>query len=634
MKMKNILILLTLLPLIYACGGGGGGDKDNDAAVSGDAPTIIALDEDAKVSQAIELLLFTPDMSVTDILWQQTSGQLVTFLAQTSKVISFTPTVAGQYSFDVSFTLENGTSTKLDYTLTVSAEQSYISARLGHAVLEGNKVSLRAAINDDVSATALVWQQISGPNVSFTESDTNGQYAVFFDAPAVEKDTLLTFSVSADGHSDIVGIIIENAVTINSGQSDIAYKERLARVFPFINNSPYADVLVGCVYSNEINFNDTCQFNELPLIAQDTTTPSIDDIMDRVVVSHHWMGENFRAFLENNDPHDDFKNLLRATTAIVISYDVRPSYYWVVTGAIHLDANYFWLSPDERDTINQARDFRADFGNDLAFVMPWRYVKDNDYTTTYIAQNDRVSRQPEDILFGLTSLMYHELAHANDFFPPSSWSSLQSTDEILVAAQKISNTIGYQSDRLKNTLPLLGDEMLALAQVRFHGVSANETQKAYQPSDVTAFFSSENAPQFYNYSSIREDYAMLFDGFMMKARYDISRDVAVTNSPKNATETYLVNWGQRGRIGEESIKPRVLYALKNILPEFTNAESIVNALPVPIMMNSGETWAENLAISPMSAIQSKRINIEKNSKERKERRFIQHYFYEKPIPLK
>ncbi|NQZ24394.1 MAG: hypothetical protein HRT53_20395 [Colwellia sp.] len=629
--MKNILILLTLLPLIYACGSG---DKDNDAAVSGDAPTIIALDEDAKVSQAVELLLLTPDMGVSDILWQQTSGELVTFLAQTSKVIAFTPTVAGQYSFNVSFTLEDGTSKTLDYTLTVSPEQSYISARLGHAVLEGSKVSLRATINDELSATSLVWQQISGPDVSFTDSNTDGQYAVFFDAPAVEKDTLLTFSVSANGHSDIVGIIVENAETINSGQSDIAYKERLARVFPFINNSPYADVLVGCVYSNEINFNDTCQFNELPLIAQDTTTPSIDDIMDRVVVSHHWMGENFREFLENNDPHDDFKNLLRATTAIVISYDVRPSYYWVVTGAIHLDANYFWLTTDERDTINQAPDYRASFGSDLEFEMPWRYVKNNNYTTTYIAQNARESRQPEDILFGLTSLMYHELAHANDFFPPSSWSSLQSTDEILVAAQKISNTIGYQSDRLTNTLPLLGDEMFGLAQVRFHGVSANETQKSYQPSDIAAFFSSETAPQFYNYSSIREDYAMLFDGFMMKARYDISRDVAVTNSPKNATETYVVNWGQRGRIGEESIKPRVLYAVKNILPEFTNAESTVNALPEPIMMNSGGTWADNLAISPMSAIQSKRYIMEKNSKERKDRRFIQHHFYEKPVPLK
>jgi len=624
-KMNNMLMVLILLPALCACNG-----NDN----STDTSTILALDEDVKTLQAVELLLLSPNNLITDILWQQTSGEPVTFLAQTSKVIAFTPTVAGQYSFNVSFTLENGTIKTLDYTLDVSAEQSQISARLGHAVLEGNKVSLRASISNELSQNSLVWEQLTGPSVNFTDNTTDGSYAVFFEAPEVEKDTILEFSVSAGSHSDIVRILVENTVAINSGSTDIAYKDRLAHVFAFNRNSPYADVLVDCVYSNEIRFNDTCQFNELPLIAQDTTTPSIDDIMDRVVVSHHWMGVNFRAFLERNDQNNDFKNLLRATTAIVISYDVRPSYYWVVTGAIHLDANYFWLTPNERDTINQAPDFRADFGNDLAFAIPWRYVKNNNYTTTYVSDNERVSREPEDILYGLTSLMYHELAHANDFFPVSSWSNLQKNDEILVAAQNIAESVGYKSDHLKNTLPLLGDEMFDLAQVRFHGDSANSTQKSYQPSDITNFFSSETAPQFYNYSSIREDYAMLFDGFMMKVRYDISRDVAVTNLPKNANEVYLVNWGQRGRIGEENIKPRVLYALKNILPEFANAESIVNALPKPIMMNSGDSWAENLSISPMSSAQSTRFNREKSSSNQKERRFVQEYFFEKPIPLK
>jgi len=626
--MRSILILLILLPCLYACSDNNGGNGSNEV------PTIIAVNKNTKTLQAVELLLLTANNNITDILWQQTSGEPVTFLAQTSKVIAFTPIVSGQYSFNASFTLENGTAKNIDYVLNVSDETSYISARLGHAVLEGNKVSIRASIGSELSASSLIWQQLSGPEVSFTNSNTDGHYAVFFDAPEVEKDTLLEFSVSAGSHNDIVGILVENSTTISSGSSNTAYKERLARVFPFISDSPYADVLVGCVYSNEISFNDTCQFNELPLIAQDTTTPSIDDIMNRVVVSHHWMGENFRAFLENNDPNNDFKNLLRATTAIVISYDVRPSYYWVVTGAIHLDANYFWLTPNERDTINQAKDYRADFGSDLGFAMPWRYVKDNDYTTTYISENTRVSRQPEDILFGLTALMYHELAHANDFFPASSWSNLHATDEILVAAQNIADTTGFKSDQLKNTLPLLGSEMFDLAQVRFHGVEASATQKSYQPNDITVFFSSETAPQFYNYSSIREDYAMLFDGFMMKARYNISRDVAVSTLPKNTTETYLVDWGQRGRIGEESIKPRVLYALTNILPEFANAESTVNALPEPIMMNSGGTWAENLTISPISAIQAKRLSMENSSGRQKERRFIQHHFYEKSIPLK
>jgi hypothetical protein len=498
-------------------------------------------------------------------------------------------------------------------------------------VLEGSKVSLRASLTSELSSSDLVWKQVSGPEVTFAKTNTNGEYAVFFNAPAVTQDTLLEFSVTAGSHTDSVGLIVENVGSIDTQSSNTAYTERLASVFPFIENSPYANQLVDCVYSNNISFNDTCSFNTLPLIAHDTTSPTVDDIMNRVVVSHHWMGKRFRSFLENFDPNDDFKNLLRATTAIVISSDVRPSYYWVVSGAIHLDPNYFWLTPDERDTINQAPDYRASFGNDLNFSMPWRYVKNNNYTTSYISENVRVTLQAEDVLYGLTSLMYHELAHANDFFPSSIWSNLDKSEEILTAAQRISDTTGFKSDQLKTTLPLLGDEMYALAQVRFHGIDASNTQKAYQPSDISALFEPESAPQFYNYSSIREDYAMLFDGFMMKIRYNISRDVAITNSPQNAGENYIVDWGQRGRIGEEKIKPRVLYSASNILPEIKDVESLVNSLPVPIAMNAGESWGDNLAISPISAEQ---LPLRKASNEILERRFIQHQFYEKNTPLK
>ena len=156
--------------------------------------------------------------------------------------------------------------------------------------------------------------------------------------------------------------------------------------------------------------------------------------MDRVVVSHQWMGDRFKDFLTNNDSNNDIKNLLRATTAIIISYDVRPSFYWAATGAIYLDAENFWLTPQERDTINEAPDYRADFGNDLQFVMPWRYVKDNAYASESYSKSERVNRTAEDALFRLTSLMYHELAHANDFFPSYEWYVHNGSQRVLDAA--------------------------------------------------------------------------------------------------------------------------------------------------------------------------------------------------------
>ena len=57
--------------------------------------------------------------------------------------------------------------------------------------------------------------------------------------------------------------------------------------------------------------------------------------------------------------------------------------------------------------------------------MPWRYVKDNSYASYYYPEDMRVTRQASDGLYRLASLMYHELAHANDFFAQSTWAKLK-----------------------------------------------------------------------------------------------------------------------------------------------------------------------------------------------------------------
>jgi len=633
------MVSLTITSLLLSCGGDSGGSSTGATllpSTSGPA-TILASTDNIKTGQAVELFLYLPGAQLSNIQWLEDSNNAVTFLAGNSKGIAFTPETAGEYSFSTSFSVNNGPLETLKHSFLVNDEISLISARLGHAVIEGNKVSLRASIDEILSPDSLTWQQIAGPNVTFIENN-NDNLALFFNAPQVTQDTLLTFELSASNngeqHQDTVSVLVENADTIDT-DDNIAFTERLANVFPYNNNSPYAETLVNCVYKNTIDFNQTCTFNTLPLIAHDTVTPTVNDIMDRVVVSHEWMGKRFKDFIENYDINGDFKNLLRATTAIVISYDVRPSFYWAVTGAIYLDANYFWITTDERDTINQAPDFRADFGNDLNFVMPWRYVKDNDYPNKYSQIDKREDRLPSDAVFSLISLMYHELAHANDFFPSNQWFNYDKSERILDVVNKQYQTSGFESDKLDNAMPLLSQEMKDLAQVRYQGEIPNNIQRNYTPSDVAQFFSNDQAPQFYNYSSIRENYAMLFDGFMMKARYGIDRDVAVTNQPDS--NGYTVDWGQRGRIGDTLIKPKVSYVVERILPQFSQAQAIIDNLPEPIQMTQGKSWVENLPISPTFApksIASAQVlaNIQKAA-QRRPIQALHNQYYEKPLPL-
>ncbi len=627
MRAAYNLIGLTLTLLLAACGGS---STTNDSVpIVPDETTIIAIDTDLQTGQAVELILYAPSENISDISWQQTAGEPVNFLASNSKVIAFTPESAGDYSFSVTFNNGSGTQT-LTHRITVGSNTSLLSARLGHAVLEGNKVSLRAWLAEGLTASSVTWQQISGPKISFNDY-TAGDLAVFFNAPNVSKDEVVQFKLQAsDGtttYTDTMAILIENAPQISGSAY---FKDRIARVYPYAPNSPYANNLVRCTYSNSLT--SSCQLGDLPLIAQQSSAPTVDDIMSRVVVSHQWMGDRFKAFLENYDTNNDFKNLLRATTAIVISYDVRPSFYWSATGAIYLDANNFWLTPDERDTINEAPDYRSAFGKELQFVMPWRYVKNNNYVTRYIAPEERITRQMEDGLYRLTSLLFHELAHANDFFPSSEWNSHNSSTRILDAAQ----ATNLESDGLALLYPLQSEEMRSLAQVSFQGATATETQKNYLPSDISFFFSNDKATDYYNYSSLREDYAMLFDEVMMYTRYQIQRDVAVTNRPVGdniSAVDYIVDWGQRSRVGETEIKPRAQYVLERVLPEL-DATTVINALPTPTAMISGKNWRENLILNSIPQPLSKSFAQKTQSvlSNDNKRPIIEWQYYHQPLP--
>jgi len=629
MELKTLSLLIIAIACLQGCGGGGSSDNSTNNTVSTPPSSMAITVNDTQVmkQQSVELLLHLPSENITNIAWQQISGENVELYAKNSKVVAFTPKDAGDYGFQVTFSA-SGQSHTLEKTITVDNETSPITTRLGHQVAEHNKVSLSAFYDSSINSHSLTWSQRSGPSISL--SNSAGQSAVYFEAPDVTQDQIIELEVSANdsnGNSyvDTVSILVENKTNI---ASNAYFDERVANVYPYKADSPYANNLVDCTYSNTLS--SSCTLSTLPLIAQDSLNPSIDEIMDRVIVSHPWMGDRFKAFLEQNDPHNDFKRLLRATTAVVISYDIRPSFYWAATGAIYLDPDYLWLTAAERDTINQAADYRSSFGESLQFEMIWRYVKDNDYSSSYIPINARLSRLQSDILYDLGYLMYHELAHANDYLPNSLWSQLDNSSDRILDAALDQNT---QSDILDIRYPLSSQVMKDLAQARYRDNFTSPTQEAYLPADIQALFEPDGAVYFYSYSSIREDYAMLFEELMMYTRYGILRDIAITNNPPAGASgsDYIIHWGQRGRVGEQHIRDRIIFATQRVLPEF-DAIDAANNLPLVKALTAGENWRESInlgSIQPFSLAST----LLKGSVVEPQRTDHDHpVYYHKPLP--
>ncbi|WP_440055405.1 hypothetical protein ACSLBF_04485 [Pseudoalteromonas sp. T1lg65] len=585
-KKYKLSALASLSMVLAACGGGGNKaptteQKDKPpVTVSAPAPTaafVHVSETEPMIGDFVELILLSSSRTekISDIQWTQIAGNPVTFLADKSKLISFRAKSAGNYAFEVSYRKADGSTEKITSEVTVSQQEATITAALGYAMQEGqmpnrSRASLAAYYyQESFTPDKVEWSLVSGGNLEFEPSE-DGR-SIFFDPPEVEEDTVFDFQVNVTKNettfTDTVSILVEDAPPI-SENNVIAYRHRLAKVHSYNPASKYADVLQKCTYSNTLRYDLTCTFAELPLLGQEYEKPTVEQVMDRVLVSHDWMGERFEEFLRQNDQHDDFKYLLRAVTAIVISSDVNPSYYTALSGAIHLSPDYFVTSFDEYLTYLKSPDFRASFGSKLQYSTRWELKNKT-------AESDA------------QYLLYHELAHANDYFPKSKWPFYSDSQRLLDAVYPDIQRSNMQSGLLSRAMPLNSTELLALGKVLQTGAEPTEEQQAFLPEDIIHFFENDSASQFYNYASIQEDYASLFHAAMLKARED--SDVVVSIHDKNGD----MKWGQAGRIGKADIKPRVSYVVSRVLPEFTELDTFLESLPEPTMLDVNQSTPAN-----------------------------------------
>ncbi|MFC3121784.1 hypothetical protein [Agaribacter flavus] len=627
---KHFIYIASIFSL-FSCGGGTS-DSSNSGnlnppisspPVSQNDVTPLFIQDDmrfygkteARAGETIGFALIHENDEAFDVSWTQIDGPPLPILAANSQSIGITPDTSGNYTIGATITKSNGERQNIETSFTVS-ERAEISIMLDHTAAEMAKVSLHINNRSGRNVSAISWEQTAG--VEIAELTEQGQF-LFFNAPEVSKDELLELRAqvtleTGNTYSEEVFVLVQN-VDINRdglffGNNDDVITEDMHAYLP---SSPYKTAIESCVYGNRIPNPPNCSFATLPLIGMVTPNPDINDILERTLVSHQWMGDRFRQYLQDSVAGPDMLNLLRGVTAIVISYEVRPSFYWAATGAIYLDANNFWMTPSERDTLNDQPDFRSNFGNELQFLFPWRYVKNNDYypATFYGNKDLRQTRSFEDVEAEISWLMYHELAHANDFFPPTAWQNIN--DNTTPLAYFRGN--GTNSDVLNNNFPLRSDEMHALAQVSFGGEDATATQKAYTAEDVASFFEPDISPSYYSFFTTREDYATLFERFIMLHRLGAGADVAILSDVDN--DQRLITWGQRNRVSDPALADRVEFAVSRVYPELVNVRALIQQLPEEQTLPSGVSWFDAVDLSQTgNSVQE----VNKMSKAEKHRR--------------
>ncbi|MFT5692237.1 MAG: hypothetical protein ACI92E_001568, partial [Oceanicoccus sp.] len=287
-------------------------------------------------------------------------------------------------------------------------------------------------------------------------------------------------------------------------------------------------------------------------------------------------------------------------TGIVIDNDIRPSSYWGGTAVIYIDPAYLCLTGAECATTATEDDYRSDFGDSLSYQQFWRYVLNDDYASDYDTPVGEEIYDIDDIRYELAALLFHELAHANDYIPSSTIDQLYRNE---TPYRNISSISAYHSAyKLQIQSPLFSSTMFDLAAVNFRGTIASLYLKSLSATQVSTLFEYDGANDEYNYNSAREDVAMLFEEVMMKYHFDIDRDIAFVRKLEDSTDScsdYIVDWGRRNRVATELVKNRAKLVVDTILPD-NEMEAFFLNLTQPISMRAGEDWCENLVQDSLS----------------------------------
>jgi hypothetical protein len=609
---------------LTACGGGGGGGgfvapnpvvtPDPVVVVPTPTPGVVcnlAIQGETSIAAGRTIGLIAQSScgdTLESITWTQVSGAPVQLIASRSPVLALESNTPGSMTLKADAKLSDGKSVSATTTITINPvpATSTITIRSDHAVKAGMDTSVRAwpTLQGQEQLTSITWSQTAGPTVTMNTGD---ERLLMFKAPTVTRTTVLTFKANLTINngataSDEVSILVEP----QTAPADALFRN-VARVHPYRVAAKYSDVLTRCAWDIRLYYarngnNNLCTVGTLPLIANETGMdglPTVEQVMSRVLVSHDFLGKNFETFLRTQDVNGDFRRLLASVSVITLGSHVRPSFYQSATGGIYLDARNFWLSAEERDVVTEVPDFRIAFSNKLNFISLGRPVTNNAYAVPQFSRTARVVRTPGDLTVPVGRLLYHELAHAGDFFPPSD-RALDPTRNMWANAldRLTAKTLG--SNLLAQSWPLTSEEMKGLGRVMYLGEAATVTQIGYSANDVGSFFSGDVASDDYAYSAEAgsnslEDAAMLFEEFMMSYRHGVQYDIAFSPAVAVGTPEPNIAWGQRGRIGEATIRPRVKLVLERVAP-WIHADS-VNSLPASKLMKTDRSWEDNLVMT-------------------------------------
>lgn len=343
----------------------------------------------------------------------------------------------------------------------------------------------------------------------------------------------------------------------------------------YIEGNPDAEKIKKCALANTIE--KSCLVLDSPLLGINQTEVTIDAILAKTLVSRKSYGDTFKSILKMIPPESLI--MFGAVNAVVIADRITPSFYTFTSGAIYLSASYFWKTPEEKIASHKIVDYRSDFGNSLSYEVSNEYVKDK---KDIWYSKSRSFRTNEEIAPALISLIFHELAHANDFFQKSFYNSsdLNMNKTFYTITDERWGKLETLSQNVK--VKLKSEILLRVGKILYQGEEATIEDKNLKAALLSDEFNNDGASDMYAYSSENEDVAMLVERAMFFHYFKYNSYTYFFKFPGPDFKiprdyTYEIGGAVKNKITDAKVKERAQDVLEKMF-DATYAQSVINSL--------------------------------------------------------
>lgn len=314
-----------------------------------------------------------------------------------------------------------------------------------------------------------------------------------------------------------------------------------AQLLPFISDSPYVKKLLICSYPD--TEEKSCVVKELPLLEMNPQKISVNDILNRTLVTHQFLGEKFKQVLLKMPP--ETLALFGAVNGIVISSEVSTNAYWARSGFIYLSARLFCRSKDECQTLSKENDIQK---------LPVKFV--NDYIYNQKSIWDESIQDDQILLYKVAATLFHELAHANDYFEPSyvrsnDFAKEKSYDELTFERMTVRQMVSQRMPGRPSSVRLEH-----LAGIIYKNEEIKDEDLTLTPQSVVDEFLTNNTNDLYSHINHEEDMARLVEEALILTYFNIPRLIVFTDKSNS------IVYAEKNRVAQPNLRTRVLYVIE------------------------------------------------------------------------